>query len=132
MQFVSDCTIIINVLNPQVQHWQNQYSSLESESEVALQAAAEDKERTVADVRKAMKSSMHKLQNQYDVMCQKVGVLGSLYSDLTESYILIEKQAKQFPKIIKKTVTDVTKQVCFQIRFKNVQYKTFHSRLFQK
>lgn len=131
-QFVSDCTIIINVLNPQVQHWQNQYSSLESESEVALQAAAEDKERTVADVREAMKSSMHNLQNQYDVMCQKVGVLGSLYSDLTESYILIEKQAKQFPKIIKKTVTDVTKQVCFQIWFKNVQYKTFHSRLFQK
>jgi hypothetical protein len=52
-----------------------------------------------------MKSSMHNLQSQYDAMCQKVGVLGSLYSNLTESFILIENQAKQFPKLIKKTVT---------------------------
>ncbi|CAG2246937.1 KIFC2_3 [Mytilus edulis] len=118
----------------QVQHWQNQYSSLESESEVALQAAAEDKERTVADVREAMKSSMHNLQKQYDVMCQKIGVLGSLYSDLTESYILIEKQAKQFPKIIKKTVTDVTKQTTKAIseinEYNKELVKKYHREMF--
>ncbi|XP_071177093.1 kinesin-like protein KIFC3 isoform X1 [Mytilus edulis] len=118
----------------QVQHWQNQYSSLESESEVALQAAAEDKERTVADVREAMKSSMHNLQKQYNVMCQKIGVLGSLYSDLTESYILIEKQAKQFPKIIKKTVTDVTKQTTKAIseinEYNKELVKKYHREMF--
>jgi hypothetical protein len=96
-----------------------QYLNLESESEVALQAAADDKEKTIANVRETMKSSMHNLQSQYDAMCQKVGVLGSLYSNLTESFILIENQAKQFPKLIKKTVTEVTKQVCSNYNFMN-------------
>ena len=98
------------LLQEQVHSLEVQYLNLESESEVALQAAADDKEKTVADVRETMKSSMHNLQSQYDAMCQKVGVLGSLYSNLTESFILIENQAKQFPKLIKKTVTEVTKQ----------------------
>jgi hypothetical protein len=35
-----------------------QYLNLESESEVALPAAADDKEKTIADVRETMKSSL--------------------------------------------------------------------------
>lgn len=94
-----------------MQSWQEKYKNLESECEVALQEAARDKDEAVKTMRDTMQQSMQTLKTQYEAMRQRISVLGTLYSNMTESFILLEKQAKQFPKMIRMTISDVTKQV---------------------
>lgn len=59
-----------------------------------------------------MMDSYKQLQVKYEKICHKISLIEPLYSELIEAYILLEKQAKQFPKLIKDAVSQVRKQMC--------------------
>ncbi|KAJ8303081.1 hypothetical protein KUTeg_019477 [Tegillarca granosa] len=74
--------------------------------------AEKDKEEAVIAAKQEMMDSYTQLQVKYEKICHKISLIEPLYSELIEAYILLEKQAKQFPKLIKDAVSQVRKQMC--------------------
>lgn len=76
--------------------------------------AEKDKEEAVIAAKQEMMDSYTDLQAKYEKICHKISLIEPLYSELIEAYILLEKQAKQFPKLIKDAVSQVRKQVKYR------------------
>ena len=69
-------------------------------------------EEAVKNVRKETADKIAELESRFTAIQEKLLLLNPILSDFVESYILLQKEVKDFPKIIKKTVARTKKEVC--------------------
>lgn len=54
---------------------------------------------------------MSYLETKYSQLVQQLSTLQPVLSAFVKSYLLLQKEVKQFPKVIRKTVMNVKKEV---------------------
>jgi len=72
---------------------------------------AVDMEEAIQQERKETADKMTFLETKYTQLSVQLTCLQPVLSQFVESYILLQKEVKHFPKLIHKTVAHVTKQV---------------------
>jgi len=70
-----------------------------------------EKEEAVKSVKQDMERSMQSLRHKYQKMCHTLCELRPLFTNLVQSYIALDKQAKRFPRLIQDAVAQVQREV---------------------
>ena len=70
-----------------------------------------EKEQAVEEARAEARERLHDLENRYAGIVERLQAIGPVLSEFVESYILLQREVKTIPKIIKQTVTKVKKEV---------------------
>ena len=70
-----------------------------------------EKEQAVEEARAEARDLLQDLENRYAGIVERLQAIGPVLSEFVESYILLQREVKTIPKIIKQTVTKVKKEV---------------------
>ena len=70
-----------------------------------------EKEQAVEEARAEARDRLNDLENRYAGIVERLQAIGPVLSEFVESYILLQREVKTIPKIIKQTVTKVKKEV---------------------
>jgi hypothetical protein len=72
-------------------------------------------EEAVQTERQTTAEKMLFLETKYNELIDQLRNIQPILSEFIESYILLQKEVTQFPKIIRKTVNSVKKEVCLNL-----------------
>ncbi|XP_021358280.1 kinesin-like protein KIFC3 isoform X2 [Mizuhopecten yessoensis] len=107
----------------QCQEKMHEMTRLEQETETVtrelmdeIDSVRKEKEEAVRSVRHDLELELATLRMKYQDVCLRVEQLKPIMVQLVREYVLLQKQAKKFPTVIKETVSQVKKETTRAIR----------------
>ncbi|KAK3600577.1 hypothetical protein CHS0354_020969 [Potamilus streckersoni] len=102
-------------LETQLQVAQADFELMTSSLQEKLNQSHAEKEIAIAEASKKLQQEVDRLRADHSTFCQKLDTTNNSFSQLIESFILLQKKANSFPHMIKSTVSQVKIEVCSAI-----------------
>ncbi|KAL3858961.1 hypothetical protein ACJMK2_009206 [Sinanodonta woodiana] len=90
---------------------QADYELMTSSLQEKLNQSHAEKEIAIAEACKELQQEVDRLRAEHSALCQKLDTTNNSFSQLVESFILLQKKANSFPHMIKSTVSQLKMEV---------------------